>query len=170
LSGSLADKLRVLRCHGAQQTYLHEVVGVNSHLHAIQAAVLHVKLAHLDRWNAARREKAARYEALLGDVAEVTMPFVDPGNEHVYHQYVIRIPDRDAARDYLRDRGIGCAVFYPLPLHMQPCFASLKYRPEDCPEALRASREVLALPIYPELTDEQQREVVGAIKEFLASR
>ena len=166
-SDGLADAIRLLRCHGAPKTYFHEVVGVNSHLHGMQAAVLNVKLKYLDQWSEARRRVAARYDAALGALDGVTTPFVAPGNEHVYHQYVIRIVRRDAAREFLQQRGIGCAVFYPLPLHMQPCFASLGHAPEDFPEALCASKEVLALPIYPELTESEQADVIGAVEDFV---
>jgi dTDP-4-amino-4,6-dideoxygalactose transaminase len=166
-SNALADRIRLLRCHGAPKTYFHEVVGVNSHLHGMQAAVLHVKLKYLDEWTAARRRVAARYDEALRGLDGVVTPSIATGNEHVYHQYVIRIVNRDAAKEFLQSRGVGCAVFYPLPLHMQPCFASLGYLPEDFPEALRASAEVLALPIYPELTEAQQDEVIGALKDFV---
>jgi dTDP-4-amino-4,6-dideoxygalactose transaminase len=166
-SDTLADTVRLLRCHGAHKTYFHQAVGVNSHLHGIQAAVLNVKLKYLDEWTAARRRVAARYDEALRGVDGFEVPVVASGNEHVYHQYVIRIANRDAAREFLQSRGIGCAIFYPLPLHMQPCFASLGYAPDDFPEALRASKEVLALPIYPELTEAQQDEVIAAIRDYM---
>lgn len=167
-SDRLAETIRLLRCHGAPKTYFHDIVGVNSHLHGIQAAVLRVKLKYLDSWIEGRRRVAARYDAVLGTLDGVTTPHVAPGNEHVYHQYVVRIAKRDVVKDYLQARGVGCAVFYPLPLHMQPCFADLGYLPEDFPEALCASKQVLALPIYPELTEEQQDEVIAGIKGALS--
>ncbi len=166
-SDALADSICLLRCHGAHKTYFHQVVGVNSHLHGIQAAVLQVKLKYLDQWTATRRHVAARYNEALRGLDGIVTPPIAAGNEHVYHQYVIRIANRDAAREFLQKRGIGCAVFYPLPLHMQPCFSTLGYAPEEFPESLRASKEVLALPIYPELTDAQQDEVIGALGDFL---
>lgn len=167
-SDSLAERLRALRCHGSAKTYFHHEVGVNSHLHGIQAAVLNVKLRYLDQWVAGRRRVAARYDAAFRDLDEVVPPAVAPGNDHVYHQYVIRLPRRDEARDFLQSRGIGCAVFYPLPLHMQPCFADLGYFPEEFPEALCASQQVLALPIYPELAEADQDEVIAAIRDVLS--
>jgi len=164
---SVAATVRLLRSHGAATTYMHSVVGTNSHLHAVQAAVLGVKLRYLDDWNAARRARAAYYTERFAGMPEVVTPAEAEGNEHVYHQYVIRVPERDRARALLHERGIGCGVFYPLPLHRQECFAYLGCGTAVCPEADRASREVLALPIYPELRPEQQDEVVKAIQDHL---
>ena len=165
----LADTVRLLRSHGAGRTYYHDLVGTNSHLHTVQAAVLNVKLKHLHAWNERRRAIAALYHALFSEVDEVVMPKTLDGNHHVWHQYVIRLPRRDAAQAYLKEHGIECGVFYPLPLHRQKCFAHLKSAQSVCPEAERASQEVLALPIYPEMTDGQVAEVVAGIKAFLAS-
>ncbi len=167
-SGALAEKLRMLRCHGASATYVHEIVGTNSHLHALQAAVLNVKLRHLDDWNAARREHAAYYSQALADIPGIVVPVERPGSWHVYHQYVIRVPRRDACRKLFAERGIGCGVFYPVPLHRQECFAGLDPA-AHCPEADRASREVLALPMYPELPQMHQDTVVTALRDHIAS-
>lgn len=163
----LAARITLYRCHGSPAQYEHVVVGLNSHLHAIQAAILRVKLRHLEAWNAARRACAARYNAMLAEVPEISLP-VDRGyGEHVWHQYVVRLPRRDEAAALLRERGIGHGVFYPKGLHQQQCFQGIT-RNGACPETEQACREVLALPIYPELREEQQREVVEALKAHFA--
>lgn len=167
---AIAKTVRLLRAHGAGATYIHEIVGMNSHLHSIQAAVLGVKLRHLDAWNAKRKENAAYYDRAFREMPELVTPATAPGNEHVYHQYVIRLPRRDTARALFQERGIGCGVFYPLPLHRQECFVPLGCGAAQCPEADRASQEVLALPIFPELTKEQMDEVIQAVKDHLARR
>ena len=163
-----ATTLRMLRCHGASATYVHEIVGTNSHLHALQAAVLNVKLRHLDDWNAARRRHADYYTGALAELPGIVAPVERAGCVHVYHQYVVRVPHRDACRKLFTERGIGCGVFYPVPLHRQECFTGLDPAAE-CPEADRASHEVLALPMYPELTQAQQAEVVLALRDHIAS-
>lgn len=169
----LAQRLRRLRVHGDVGGYEHVEVGLNSRLDALQAAILRVKLQHLPAWTAARRTNAARYERLFQhyDPSGVVTPTTRPGCEHVFNQYVVRIGDdaRDAVLAGLRSRGVGCAVYYPTPLHLQPCFASLGYLPGDLPEAERASREVLALPIHPGLTSTEQERVVATITEVLRS-
>ena len=164
----IAERVKLLHLHGAGKTYVHSTLGTNSRLDALQAAVLTVKLKYLDEWNRQRRALAAYYNERLAAFPQIATPLETPGNYHVYHQYVIRIPKRDAARECLRKRNIGCAVFYPLPLHRQQCFEHLGYPPSACPEATRASEQVLALPIYPELTHEQQDEVIAAIAEHIA--
>jgi len=166
---ALAERVRLLRNHGQNDAYRHAAVGTNSRLDALQAAVLNVKLKHLDVWNDQRRARAAYYSGQLANVPEITTPSEQKGNYHVYHVYAIRIPERDAALDSLRAKGIGCAVFYPVPLHRQPCFAHLGYDQDACPVASQACSETLALPIYPELTPEQQDEVVTALKEHIAA-
>lgn len=166
----IASKVKLLRNHGAETTYIHRIVGTNSRLDAIQAAVLRIKLAKLDEWNDMRRENAAYYNQRFADVPEVLTPVELPGNRHIYHQYVIRLKDRDAAKAYLTERGIGCAVFYPLPLHQQECFQSFGSDKTPCPEAEKAAGEVLALPIYPELSRDQQDIVVDALKDFFAQQ
>jgi dTDP-4-amino-4,6-dideoxygalactose transaminase len=163
---TLFGRLMKLRTHGSQKTYFHEMVGYNSRLDALQAAVLRAKLPHLAQWSAKRRENAAFYDAALADVAEVRTPHVDPANESIYNQYTLRCERRDALQAYLKERGIGSSIYYPLPLHLQPCFAYLGYREGQCPEAERAAHEVLSLPIYPELTQAQLDEVVGAVRAF----
>jgi dTDP-4-amino-4,6-dideoxygalactose transaminase len=164
----MAQKLRMLRCHGASATYVHQIVGTNSHLHALQAAVLNVKLRHLDDWNAARRQRAHHYNQALSEIPGIVIPVERPDCWHVYHQYVVRVPHRDACRKYFSERGIGCGVFYPLPLHRQECFAGLDPAAQ-CPEADRAAQEVLALPMYAELPQAHQDEVIAALRNHLAS-
>jgi dTDP-4-amino-4,6-dideoxygalactose transaminase len=167
----LADRLKLLRVHGARTKYFHDELGVNSRLDTLQAAILRVKLRHLEEWTSARRERAERYRTLfaesgLGSEASVILP-VDAGSgRHVYNQFVVRARARDGLRDHLSAAGVGTEVYYPLPLHLQPCFSSLGYKIGDFPEAELASREVLALPIYPELTDEAQSYVVAMTARF----
>jgi dTDP-4-amino-4,6-dideoxygalactose transaminase len=162
---ALGERLRRLRTHGGAKQYHHDEVGTNSRLDTLQAAVLKAKLPHLEAWNAARRAHAAHYTEALAGVPGVTPPPVDPLNEHVFHQYTIRSDRRDALAAWLKERGIGCAVYYPRPLHLQPCFATLGYRDGQFPEAERACREVLSLPVYPELTAAQCEAVVRAVRE-----
>lgn len=163
---ALFEALMKLRTHGSRKTYYHELVGYNSRLDALQAAVLRAKLPHLAAWSARRRENAAYYDAAFADVAEVRTPYVDPANESIYNQYTLRAERRDALQAHLKERGIGTSVYYPLPLHLQPCFAYLGYRPGSCPEAERAAGEVLSLPVYPELTRAQLDEVVDGVRAF----
>lgn len=162
----LAERLRRLRVHGGARQYYHDEVGYNSRLDALQAAVLSAKLPHLAAWSAKRRENAVYYDAAFADMSEVQPPHVDPANEHIFHQYTLRVERRDDLRRWLTARGIGHAVYYPLPLHLQPCFAYLGYKPGTCPEAERAAAEVISLPIYPELTRAQLDEVVDAVRSF----
>jgi dTDP-4-amino-4,6-dideoxygalactose transaminase len=165
----LAEKLRLLRVHGGERRYYHKVIGLNSRLDALQAAVLRVKLPRLDEWSDGRARNAARYTRLLTDAGlteQVTPPFVRPGVRHIYHQYVIRADRRDALLEHLKQHGVGTDIYYPVPLHMQECFGYLGYAEGDLPEAERAARETLALPVYPELTAEQQEYVVDVIRDF----
>lgn len=162
----LAERVRKLRVHGGEKMYHHELVGTNSRLDALQAAVLVAKLGHLDAWNEGRRRNAALYDRLLADVDGVVTPAVAVGNEPVYHQYTIRAARRDELRAHLERRGIGTGVYYPLPLHLQPCFSELGYRAGDLPAAERLCREVLSLPIYPELGEARIERVAAAIREF----
>jgi dTDP-4-amino-4,6-dideoxygalactose transaminase len=162
----LFEALMKLRTHGSRRTYYHEIVGYNSRLDALQAAVLRAKLPHLAAWSAARRRNAAYYDAAFADVSEVTTPYVDPANTSIYNQYTIRVAQRDALQAYLKDRGIGSNVYYPLPLHLQPCFAYLGYTEGQCPVAERAAKEVLSLPVFPELTTAQLDEVIAAVRGF----
>jgi dTDP-4-amino-4,6-dideoxygalactose transaminase len=165
---ALAERLARLRTHGGAKQYFHDEIGTNSRLDTLQAAVLLTKLERLGAWSAARRENAAYYSEALAGVDGVTPPLVDPANEHIYHQYTLRVPRRDELRQHLLDSGIGCAVYYPKALHLQPCFAPLGYAEGQLPEAERATREVLSLPVYPELTREQQDVVIETIREFHA--
>jgi dTDP-4-amino-4,6-dideoxygalactose transaminase len=164
---ALAAKMMKLRVHGMEPKYFHELIGGNFRLDEIQAAVLNVKLPHLDDWSAARGRNAAFYDAafrranLAGKV--VTPPPAATGSRHIYNQYCIRTERRDELRAWLTKQGVGCEIYYPLPLHMQQCFAYLGHAPEDFPESLRASRETLALPIYPELEESHLQYVVDTI-------
>jgi dTDP-4-amino-4,6-dideoxygalactose transaminase len=162
----LADRLRLLRVHGSRSKYYCEVLGVNSRLDALQAAILRVKLPHLESWTEGRRAKADRYRQLFAEMNladRVVLPLEPAGYRHAYNQFAIRIPDRDQLREHLTRTGIPTEIYYPQPLHRQPAFSHLG---GPFPEAERASREVLALPIFPELTEAQQRRVVVAIAEF----
>ena len=165
---ALGARLRKLRLHGGAKQYHHEEVGTNSRLDTLQAAVLLVKLRYLAAWTEARRERAARYDRALTPLPAVCPPRVDPANEHVYHQYTIRVERRDELAAHLKDRGIGHAVYYPVALHLQPCFAPLGYARGSLPATEAAMGSVLSLPIYPELTETQQDAVVGAIRDFYA--
>ncbi len=161
-----AERLRRLRLHGGAKQYHHDEVGTNSRLDTLQAAILLAKLPHLAAWSAARREHAAYYTQAFAGLAPVHPPVVEPGNEHIFHQYTLRVERRDALQAHLKAKGIGHAVYYPVPLHRQPCFAGLGYRDGSLPVTERAAREVISLPIYPELTRVQLDAVVGAIREF----
>jgi len=162
----LQRRLMRLRTHGSTRTYFHEEVGYNSRLDSLQAAVLLAKLPHLAAWSEGRRANARYYDAAFSDVPEVVTPYIHEDAESIYNQYTLRCERRDELQAWLRDRGIGNSIYYPLPLHLQPCFAYLGYQPGSCPEAERAAGEVLSLPVYPELTAEQRDEVVGAVREF----
>jgi dTDP-4-amino-4,6-dideoxygalactose transaminase len=164
----LAERLYRLRVHGGRQMYHHEEVGYNSRLDALQAAVLSVKLPHLEGWSAARRRNARFYDEALTGVDQVSTPVVTDGNVSIFNQYTIRVTDgrRDELQEALREQGIGSAVYYPVPLHLQACFRHLGYQEGDLPHAERASREVLSLPVFPELSIEQLDHVAAAIREF----
>ncbi len=166
----LAHEIRLLRNHGAEPKYLHQRIGGNFRLDALQAAVLRVKLPHLDRWTSMRRGNAAAYAELFGKAGltpRVTLPVEADGCTHVYNQFVVRVPHRDRVRASLTRAGIGTEIYYPVPLHLQECFAGLGYASGDFPEAERAAKEVLALPIYGELTRDQLAAVVNAIAAAL---
>ena len=168
-SAEVDDRVRMLRAHGMRRRYYHDEVGWNSRLDAIQAAVLEVKLRYLPEGNARRRELAAGYGemfAAAGLVGKVVLPWVDARGTHVFHQYVIRVARRDELRRFLSEWEIGSEVYYPLPLHLQSSLEFLGYKAGDFPEAERASAEVLALPMYPELRMDEQETVVAAIAEF----
>ncbi len=173
---ALAERMRSLRNHGGKQRYYHDEVGANSRLDSIQAAVLRVKMPHLAKWNEARRERARTYGRLLSSAgltktgadsaAPVVLLKTLAGAHHIYHQYVVRVRDRDKLRSFLSERGIGSEIYYPIPLHLQKCFAYLGYASGDLPESERAALDVLALPIFPELEEDEQRHVVDSIAEF----
>ena len=166
-SPQLADRIEKLRVHGAPSGYRHSFIGGNFRLDAIQAAVLNVKLDHLDGWTEARRRHAARYSRRLAQAGvPVGTPVVREGSLHVFNQYVIDVEYRDALQSHLRQAGIGTAVYYPLPLHLQACFADLGYRAGDCPVAERFAQRSLALPVFPEMTTAQQDHVLDALAGF----
>lgn len=176
-SDELAERVKMLRQHGMRQRYLHDEVGWNARLDGIQAAILNVKLKYIAGWNDARRVTAERYHALfaaaeLGEPGPypahgIVLPHEVPGSRHVWHQYVIRTARRDSLREFLNARKIGSEIYYPVPLHLQPALKGLGYSEGSFPEAERAAREVLALPIFPELREEEQKTVVNAIAAFL---
>jgi dTDP-4-amino-4,6-dideoxygalactose transaminase len=173
----IAERSKSLRAHGMTRRYYHDEVGWNSRLDSIQAAVLSVKLRYLPAWNQQRRDLAVRYDQLLqssGLISSngtstrdgIVLPYTDPRAAHIFHQYVIRAPRRDALRDYLTSLKIGSEIYYPVPLHLQAALKDLSYKPGDFPESERAAAEVLALPLYPELRIDEQATVVDAIRTF----
>jgi len=161
---ALAEKIRILRVHGSKPKYYHSVIGINGRLDAIQASILLAKLKYLDKWNEARRENAKNYNTLLSGI-DIAVPYVEEFNYHIYHQYVIRLQKREELRESLSKAGIGTEIYYPVPLHLQKCFEDLGYKPGDMPSAEKASHETLALPVYPELTRQQQEYIAKSIKE-----
>jgi dTDP-4-amino-4,6-dideoxygalactose transaminase len=175
-SQKLAAKLKCLRVHGGINKYFYKLLGGNFRLDALQAAVLRVKLKHLDEWQRKRRERAAYYSRKIAEAGLEKEGLVKPpvavykgssvSNYHTYHQYVIRAKKRDGLHAYLKEKGVGTSIFYPLPLHLQQCFSDLGYKRGDFPISEKAAKEVLALPIYPELNPEQQDWVVSSIREF----
>jgi len=162
-----AESLRLLRVHGSRDNYRHEVVGINSRLDALQAAVLRVKLRSLDEWTARRQENTALYRELLAQTPGVVLPLPGPyQTRHVWNQFVIRHPDRDGLQRFLTENGVAVAVYYPLPLHLQPCFRELGYSEGELPVAEKAAREVLALPVHPALETDQIERVCDLIRSF----
>jgi dTDP-4-amino-4,6-dideoxygalactose transaminase len=166
----LAEKIRLLRVHGSQPKYFHKQIGINSRLDTIQAAILLVKFKYLEKWTRERQKKAQRYRLLFQDLLSsansLKLPAIQYQNRHIFHQYVIRVPERDRLKQFLAEEGIGTDIYYPVPLHLQECYSFLKYSRGDLPNSEKASEEVLALPIYPELTEDQQMAVVDRIKAF----
>ena len=160
-----ADRARLLCNHGARPKYYHALIGTNSRLDSLQAAILRVKLRHLDRWSEKRAQNAKVYDGLL-EGSGAGRPFRDPRSRHIYNQYVIRSERRDELKKHLDERAVGTEVYYPVPLHLQQCFATLGYREGDMPQSEAAARETLALPIYPELTEDQNRYVAASVREF----
>ncbi len=176
-SVAIDEHCRSLRAHGMRTRYFHDEVGWNSRLDSLQATVLEIKLRHLSRWNQQRREIAARYDQFFRSARLVAsssiedglvLPFTDPRATHVFHQYVIRAPGRDRLRQHLASRHIASEIYYPLPLHQQPALVDLGYKTGDFPASETAAAEVLALPIYPELREDEQQTIVEAIREFYA--
>jgi dTDP-4-amino-4,6-dideoxygalactose transaminase len=169
-NASLAEKIRLLRVHGSQPKYFHKQIGINSRLDTIQAAILLVKFKYLEKWTTERQKKAERYQLLFRDLVSsvngLRLPAIQYQNRHIFHQYVIRVPERDRLKQYLSEEGIGTDIYYPVSLHLQECYSFLKYRRGDLPNSEKASEEVLALPVYPELTEDQQMVVVDGIKAF----
>jgi dTDP-4-amino-4,6-dideoxygalactose transaminase len=168
-SEGLAKHLRSLRSHGSVKKYFSEEQGWNSRLDEIQAAILRVKLRHLESWAAARRERAARYDLLLRDIPHVTTPVVCGSGTHVFHQYTIRIPKREQVQNSLAQAGIATAVYYPTPIHLQPIYRALGYKLGDLPETEKAATEVLSLPIYPELSEAQIQRVASTLADAFRS-
>jgi dTDP-4-amino-4,6-dideoxygalactose transaminase len=169
---NLAEKVRILRVHGSKPKYHHKVIGCNSRLDALQAAVLLIKLEYLDKWTAQRRENANYYRKKFQDnglTEFVDLPEVREGNYHIYNQFVIRAKKRDELRQFLSREEIGTEIYYPIPLHLQDCYRNLGYKAEDFPESEKAARETLALPVYSELTTSQQDYVVEKIRKFYLS-
>ncbi len=170
----LDKTLRSIRVHGSVEKYRHDRLSGNFRLDALQAAVLDVKLKHLDRWHAARRAHAAFYDLAFQGSAVQSPQAAYAGhalvNHHIYNQYVIRVPERDRVRAALQKAGIGCEIYYPVPMHLQPCFQNLDYHPGDFPESEQAAREVLALPVYPELTPAMQQAVVDEVLKVVAGK
>ncbi len=162
----LAEKIRMIRVHGSKIRYHHEILGVNSRLDTLQASVLLVKLKYLDGWNDKRAEIAEKYSDGLKDLDGVITPYCEPYNKHIYHQYTIRTKRRDELAEFLKGKGIQTAVHYPIPLHLQKAFSYFGYKPGDFPIAEQCSKEVLSLPMFPELTDEEIDYVIESVKEF----
>jgi dTDP-4-amino-4,6-dideoxygalactose transaminase len=166
----LGRRAELLRNHGMEPKYYHHMIGGNFRMDALQAAVLRVKARHLDGWTEARRANAARYATLFDEAGlldRVVLPMEPAGMRHIYNQFVVRAPERDRLKAWLDDRGIGNEIYYPVPFHLQPCFSSLGYAQGDFPHAERAANETIAIPIYSELSLEQQRAVVSAIGAFI---
>ncbi|MFL5594752.1 MAG: DegT/DnrJ/EryC1/StrS family aminotransferase [Gemmatimonadaceae bacterium] len=165
-SDAIATRIKRLRVHGGMKTYYHEEVGYNSRLDALQAAVLSAKLVSLASWSAARRKNAAYYDAAFADLDDVRTPTLDPANESIYNQYTLRVARRDALQAHLKEKQIGSAIYYPLSLHLQPCFEYLGYKRGAFPESEKAAQEVISIPVYPELRQSQLDEVVEAVRGF----
>ncbi|CUT00216.1 DegT/DnrJ/EryC1/StrS family aminotransferase [Candidatus Kryptobacter tengchongensis] len=162
----LAEKIKMIRVHGSKIKYNHEIIGFNSRLDTIQAGILLVKLKYLDIWNERRIEIAKRYNGAFKDVGDIVIPYSEPYNKHIYHQYTIRTKHRDELAQFLKEKGIQTAVHYPIPLHLQRAFSNLGYKQGDFPISERCSKEVLSLPMFPELKDEEIDYVIESIREF----
>jgi len=168
-NSELAEKVKTLRAHGAKPKYYYSLIGGNFRLDAIQAAILLVKLKYLNEWTKKRQENAENYNRLFQEAGlkgAIKLPYIAPDNSHIFNQYIIRVPQRDELRQYLKEQGIGTGIYYPVPFHLQKCFSYLGYKKGAFPESERAAEQTLALPIYPELAKEQQEYIVTKIKEF----
>jgi dTDP-4-amino-4,6-dideoxygalactose transaminase len=169
----LAEKVRLLRVHGSHPKYFHKLIGINSRLDTLQAAILLVKFRYLEQWTMERQKKARRYQELLRDlpltIPQFQLPGTEHGNRHIYNQYVIRVPERDRLRQFLQEEGVGTEIYYPVPLHLQQCYAYINHHHGDFPVSEKASEEVLALPVYPELKEDQQDYVADRIMAFYKS-
>jgi len=163
---SLINRVKELRVHGSRELYIHDEIGYNSRLDSLQAAVLRVKLKKLDGWLEARRAIAARYDRAFASIKAVRTPAVAEGNVHTYHQYTISLEGRDDLAQYLKEKGIATRVYYPVPLHLQPCYKDLGYSIGNFPVSEKAAERVISLPVYPELSDEQVEYIIGAVREF----
>lgn len=166
---ALADSMAMLRVHGSQVRYLHEAIGINSRLDALQAAILQIKLKYLDQWTEGRRRNAERYQQLFAQAKltdRVVLPPTVPGNFHVYNQFTVRVPKRDELRTFLKEKGVGTEVYYPLPIHLQNCYRDLGHHKGSFPLSEQAAEEVMSIPIFPELTEVQQTYVVEMMVEF----
>jgi dTDP-4-amino-4,6-dideoxygalactose transaminase len=166
-SGDIAEKVKALRNYGSEAKYHHPELGFNSRLDSLQAVVLEVKLRHLTRWNAQRREAASRYIRLLAGHPEISLPKTRPGNEHIWHIFAIRIPRRDGVLRTLNEAGIGAGIHYPVPIHLQGAFRHLGHRKGDFPVAELAASEMISLPLFPEITEQQQEQVVTHLTQAL---
>lgn len=163
---NLAERLKVLRVHGSKPKYYHSVIGCNSRLDAIQAAILLVKFKCLDKWNEARRQNASTYDSLFSST-DVLTPYSEGFNYHIFNQYVIQVSDRDGLKAYLKEEGVGTEIYYPVPLHLQECYSDLGYSVGDIPVSEQTARQALALPVFPELNDEEQKQIVKLIEDFI---
>ena len=164
----VADRVRLLRAHGARPKYFHKLIGFNSRLDALQAALLGVKLAHLDAWTERRRAIADVYDRAFAGIGDLVTPKRTRDGYHIFHQYTLATDRRSALQDHLKSKGIGFEVYYPVPLHLQECYADLGGRPGDFPVAEKAAQSVLSIPIFPDMTESEQAEVISAIKSFFA--
>ncbi len=163
---AFAKRIKDLRTHGGKDKYRNYLIGMNGRLDALQAAILRVKLRHLDAWSQARRVHAQYYNEAFRSFKGIQVPYTEPGNGHIYNQYVLRVPQRDNLQEYLNKHQIGNAIYYPIPLHLQECYAHLGYAAGDFPESEKAAQGTIALPVYPELTQKQQDEVIETIRTF----
>ncbi|GAK61440.1 pleiotrophic regulatory protein DegT [Candidatus Vecturithrix granuli] len=166
---AFAKRIKDLRTHGGKDKYRNYLIGMNGRLDALQAAILRVKLRHLDAWSQARRVHAQYYNEAFRLLEIVQIPYTEPGNVHIYNQYILRLPQRDALQTYLNEHHIGNAIYYPIPLHLQECYTHLGYAVGDFPESEKAAQETIALPVYPELSQEQQDYVIETIRKFYQS-